>query len=195
MDFWSHVEGGSQISSLDSASVVSFKRSSESKVRDLDVESQIEEDVFWLEISVGESSLVDVVDAFDHLTEKVSREFISKLPSFHEEVEHLSPLREFEDDVEHVFERAVGFLELALLRSLDYVQHVGVVEGRELLDLVHDLLHGFLGLGVRALALEHDLDGHGLPGFAVLTQLHLREGALSECLVDDVFVQFGCHQS
>jgi len=108
MDFWSHVEGGSQISPHYSASVVAFERSRESKVRNLNVEALIEENVFWFEISVGESSLMNMVDTFNHLTEKVASQLISKLSCFHQEVEHLSSLRQFQDDVKHVFKATVG---------------------------------------------------------------------------------------
>jgi hypothetical protein len=70
VDFWSHVEGGSQVGPLHPASVVSFKWRSESEIGNFDVVVGTEENVLRLEISVSDSSLVNVVNTFNHLTEK-----------------------------------------------------------------------------------------------------------------------------
>lgn len=70
-----------------------------------------------------------------------------------------------------------------------------MVERRQLFDFVHDLFHGLVSLSVRALALQHDLDGHGLSSFAVLAKFNFGEGTLSECAIDNVLVKLGCHKS
>jgi len=79
---------------------VSLKESGKSKVGNFDVEVGAEESVLRLQVSVSDASLVNVVYTFNHLTEVVPSQSLSKSSGLYEVVAHFTSSSQLQNDVD-----------------------------------------------------------------------------------------------
>jgi len=99
-DFRSHVAWRSDDRLVESASISAFKRACEAKVDYLQIVIVvIKKDVFWLQIAVRETVLVDVVESKQHLLKVVSANFLVERSAVGHIVEQLTALDGFLSDV------------------------------------------------------------------------------------------------
>lgn len=116
-NFGCHISLSSENGSHFSRSVSSIQGSGEPKIGDLQVHILVEQEILWLEISMGDLLLVEVVQTFQQLEEVSSGNFVGESTDFNK-VKQLTILAIFDDNSEHLIGISV-FLDI-----IDFVENL-----------------------------------------------------------------------
>ena len=98
-NLWCHVSWSTNHRPAETGSVPSFKWACESKIDKFHVEILIEKNIFGLQISVGESLGVEIVETKEHLLEVVSADLFAEWTSVCDVVKELTTKDRFLSDV------------------------------------------------------------------------------------------------
>ena len=145
----------------------------ESKVRDLQTELGIKQQVLAFQIAVNDLHRMAFTDTADKIFEEVSRRLLGQVLSRVDEIEEITAFGQLEYQIRQV----IGFEHLVKL------DHVLVLHGPQGFDLSRKELGEHI---LRGGLLVHDLDGHLLVQLHGMGGLHLRIGTAAQGSADDV---------
>jgi hypothetical protein len=173
VDFWCHVVHGAQLGVELARTISAVNRSRKSEIRDLKVEVLVKQEVLRLEVPMGHSLVMAVVETVHELAEEISGDLLLKPSSVGDVIEYLASLGQFEDNIADVLDLA-GVLDEDVLPVLELLDDVLMGEDGHSSHLGKDQLLHLVGE-----AILHYLDSDRSIRAELVTQFHFARRALA----------------
>jgi len=186
VDFGSHVRFSTQDGVQLTRSVFAREEGSKTEIGDLEVETSIEQKVFGLEISVGNTLFVAVFESFNDDSEVSSGGFFRESARVSDVFKEFTTRDEFHEDGDDFVRLAIFLDVIDGFVEFKQVNNIGVLELSKDFDFLLEGLHVKTGMGVL-----DDFDGTVVVGSRVETELDSGVVAGTESFNEDVVTKSG----
>ena len=143
-DLRCHISWCADLRSVGAGAVSTLKRAGKTEVNDLDVVELVEEDVFWLQVSVREALRVDVVDALQNLLEEVLADLFSEGSRVCDVVEEFATSDHLLRDISDLDLLSILLVHGRVFLELKVLDNVSMVELVCCLDFFFQKFEGLL---------------------------------------------------
>jgi len=167
-------------------SVFAREEGSKTEIGDLEVETSIEQKVFGLEISVGNTLFVAVFESFNDDSEVSSGGFFRESARVSDVFKEFTTRDEFHEDGDDFVRLAIFLDVIDGFVEFKQVNNIGVLELSKDFDFLLEGLHVKTGMGVL-----DDFDGTVVVGSRVETELDSGVVAGTESFNEDVVTKSG----